>query len=203
MKNVSLVINGILAIAVVVLFVLHFSDNDEVAELQEGQTSDSIIQPSERELDVAYVLIDSLLAYYKMAQDLSEDLMKSKQNLEGELTTKGQKLEKKIADFQYKVQKGLLTSWDAQEEEKKLTEEQQVFLNLQNDMQNRLMQDEQEKNVQVYEAVIDYVDRYNEEKGHNLIISQTSGGVLLYADKYMNITKVILDGLNEEYDASK
>ncbi len=192
----ALVINGILAIAVVVLFVLHFSDNDEVAEHQEGQKSESIIQPNAGEMDVAYVLIDSLLAYYKMAQDLSEDLMKSKQNLEGELTTKGQKLEKKIADFQYKVQKGLLTSWDAQEEEKKLTEEQQVFLNLQNDMQNRLMQDEQEKNVQVYEAVIDYVDRYNEEKGHNLIISQTSGGVLLYADKYMNITEVILDGLN-------
>jgi outer membrane protein len=102
-----------------------------------------------------------------------------------------------------KVQKGLITSWDAQEKEKQLTEEQQVFLNLQNDMQNRLMMDEQEKNVQVYEAVIDFVDRYNEDKGYNLIISQTSGGVLLYAEKYMNITSAILDGLNAEYDASK
>jgi len=203
MKNGSLVINGILAIAVVILFVLHFSDNDEVDEHQEVRSSEMVIQPNEGGLDVAYVLIDSLLAYYKMAQDLSEDLLNSKQSLENELTTKGQSLEKKIADFQYQVQKGLITSWDAQEQEKKLTEEQQVFVNLQNDMQGRLMQDEQEKNVQVYEAVIDYVDRYNADKGHNLIISQTSGGVLLYGEKYMNITKTILDGLNEEYDASK
>jgi len=203
MKNGSLVINGILAIAVVILFVFYFTDKDEVAEHSEGRSSELVVQPIEGQLDVAYVLIDSLLAYYKMAQDLSEDLLKSKQGLENELTTKGQALEKKIADFQYQVQKGLLTSWDAQEQEKKLTEEQQVFVNLQNDMQNRLMQDEQEKNVQVYEAVIDYVDRYNATKGHNLIISQTAGGVLLYGEKYMNITRTILDGLNEEYDASK
>lgn len=203
MKNASWVVNGVLAVAVIILFVLHFagdSDHDEKAENDSTQTA---ITSGGGELNVGYVLIDSLLAYYKMAQDLSEELLASKRSLESELSTKGQKLEKKIADFQYQVQKGLITSFDAQQKERQLTEEQQVFINLQNDMQNRLMDEEQDKNVQVYETVIDYVDRYNESKGYNIIISQTSGGVLLYAEKYMNITKEILDGLNAEYDSSK
>lgn len=204
MKNVAWVFNGILAVAVVVLFILHFSDSDGQAETAGPVTGSEVqLSQSDGEIKVAYVLIDSLLAYYKLAQDLSEELMQSQKGLEGELTNKGQNLEKKIADFQYQVQRGLMTSRDAQEREKQLAEEQQVFLNLQNDMQNRLLREEQEKNAQVYETVIDYIDRYNAGKGYNLIISQTAGGVLLYAEKYMNITREILDGLNAEYSAAQ
>lgn len=204
MKNVAWVINGVFAIAIVVLFVLVLSDKP-IQNDQDQQTdqSDPVISQQSGDLKVGYVLIDSLLAYYKMAQDLSEELLKSQQGLESELTNKGQKLEKKIADYQYQVQRGLITSWDAKEKEKQLTEEQQVFVNLQNDMQNKLLREEQEKNAQVYETVIDFIDRYNEDKGYNLIISQNAGGVLLYAEKYMNLTKEVLEGLNAEYDAAK
>jgi outer membrane protein len=83
MKNSSFVINGILAVAVVVLFVLHFSDKDSVSDQGSMASNEQLMPQNEGEVKVAYVLIDSLLAYYKMAQDLSEDLMKNKQNLEG------------------------------------------------------------------------------------------------------------------------
>lgn len=203
MKNLSLVFNGILAVAVVILFVLHFSGEKGGNGEHKNKTTKETATQSEGEFKVAYVLIDSLLANYTLAQELTEELLKNKSALESELSTKGQKLEKKIAEFQNQVQKRLITSWDAQEKEKQLTEEQQVFINLQNDMQNRLMQNEQEMNVRVYETVIDYVDRFNAEKGYKLILSQTSGGVLLYADDYMNVTKEVLEGLNAEHVATK
>lgn len=204
MKNVAWVINGILALAVVVLFVLVLGGKTGENEGKgHDNQSESEFNQNDGDVKVGYVLIDSLLAYYKMAQDLSAELLQSQQGLESELTTKGQKLEKKIADYQYQVQRGLITSRDAQATEKQLAEEQQVFVNLQNDMQNRLMREEQEKNTQVYETVIDFVERYNKDKGFNLIISQTTGGVLLYAEKYMNVTAEVLAGLNAEYDASK
>lgn len=203
MKNLSLVFNGILAVAVVILFVLHFSGEKGGKGEHKNKTTKETTTQSEGEFKVAYVLIDSLLANYTLAQELTEELLKNKSALESELSTKGQKLEKKIAEFQNQVQKRLITSWDAQEKEKQLTEEQQVFINLQNDMQNRLMQNEQEMNVRVYETVIDYVDRFNADKGYKLILSQTSGGVLLYADDYMNVTKEVLEGLNAEHVATK
>lgn len=203
MKNLSLVFNGVLALAVVILFVLYFSgDKDETGEHSTNASELAVDQPAS-EFKVAYVLIDSLLANYALAQELTEELLKKKANLENELAGKGQKLEKKIAEFQNQVQKRLITSWDAQTKEKQLTEEQQVFLNLQNDMQNRLMREEQDMNQLVYETVIDYIDRYNESNGFNMIISQTSGGVLLYAETYMNITKQVLEELNAEHLAAK
>ncbi len=188
--------------AIVILFVLHFSDSKPV-EQNDNSTEDTGSAISSGNLKVAYVFIDSLLANYKLAQELTDQLLKSKDSLEKELTSKGKKLEKKIADFQYKVQKRLITSWDAKEQEAKLTEEQQVFLNLQNDMQGRLVRDEQDMNQKVYNTIIDFVNQYNESHGYNIILSQTSGGVLLYADDYMNITKEILDGLNAAHAESK
>ena len=203
MKNLSLVFNGVLALAIVALFVLYFTGGQDSDSEHESNMSDPSVEQSAEEFKVAYVLIDSLLANYVLAQELTEELIRSKSSLESELATKGQSLEKKITEFQNQVEKRLITSWDAKEKEKQLTEEQQVFLNLQNDMQNRLMREEQEMNVRVYETVIDFVDRYNQDKGFKLIISQTSGGVLLYAEEYMNVTNQVLQGLNAEYVATK
>ncbi|MCD6346717.1 MAG: OmpH family outer membrane protein [Bacteroidales bacterium] len=203
MKNVSWVVNGVLTIAVIVLFVLHFSDSDQERDDEGSIAEHETVVNQKADLKVAYVFIDSLLANYQLAQELTDQLLKSKDGLEKELASKGKKLEKKISDYQYKVQKGLITSWDAKAQEAKLTEEQQVYLNLQKDMQNRLMTDEQNMNQKVYTTIIDFVNQYNDAKGYNIILSQTTGGVLLYAEDYMNITKDILDGLNAAHAESK
>jgi len=203
MKNVSLVLNGFLLIAVAILFVLHFSKpkNNSALETEEGVAQEHIQQDGN--MAIAYVYIDSLLTHFKMAQDMSEQLMSRKQNLEKELEAKGKTLEKDIADFQYNVQKGLITSWDAAEQEKRLGEQQQVFLNLQNDMQNRLLTEEQDANLKVHNAVIDAVEEYNKTKGYKLIFSHTFGGVLLHAEDYMNVTSSVLERLNAAYEADK
>ena len=203
MKNVSVVINGVLFVAVVVLFVLFFNSKDNKSnDNNQGQAATEA-RAVEGEMKIAYVNVDSVLTHYKMAQDMSAELIKRKDNLENELTNKGQKLEKRIADYQYKVSKGLITSWDAAEEEKKLSEEQQVFLNLQNDMQNRLLTDEQKANQTVHNTIMEAVKDYNLDKGYKLIFSHAYGGVLLYAEDYMNITSEILTKLNAEYENSK
>ena len=203
MKNISLALNGVLAVAVIILFILHFNQKNTNPESADQDNSINESTSSQGEMKIAYVYIDSLLAHYKMAQDMSADLLKKKENLENELTQKGQTLEKDIADFQYKVNKGLITSWDANEQEKRLTEQQQVFVNLQNDMQNRLLTEEQDANLKVHNTVLETVEEYNKAKGYKLIFSHTFGGILLHAEDYMNITGEILELLNDAYEASK
>ncbi len=203
MKNISLILNGVLFVAVAILFVLHFSEpkNDVSHESNDVKAQEYVQQDGN--INVAYVYIDSLLTHFKMAQDMSEQLFKRKQGLESELEAKGKTLEKDIADFQYKVSKGLITSWDATEQEKKLTEQQQVFINLQNDMQNRLLAEEQDANLKVHNTVIDVVEEYNKTKGYKLIFSNSFGGVLLHAEDYMNITGDVLEMLNAGYENKK
>lgn len=203
MKNISFAVNGVLIVAVAMLYFLHFNQGKKIHSSDGDQVVKQDREATDGDLNVAYVYIDSLLTHYKMAQDMSANLLTKKDNLESELTKKGQALEKDIADFQYKVQKGLITSWDATEQEKRLTEQQQVFVNLQSDMQNRLLSEEQDANLKVHNSVLEVVKEYNKTKGYKIIFSHAFGGVLLYAEDYMNITGDILQKLNAAYEVSK
>lgn len=197
-ENSNRIISGILAIAVIVLFVLHFSGkNKEIVENQPIQQG--ILTGNTGEMKVAYVFVDSVLANYDFYKILTDKLMAKKSSLEKELTGKGEAFQKEVADFQYKVEKKLITSWDAEARQKQLAEQQQVLGNLQNDMQNKLAQDEQTVTIQLHDSVLTAVDELNRKLGFNLVLSNTFGGGLLYADDYMNITKQVLDRLNDVY----
>jgi outer membrane protein len=197
-ENSNRIISIVLAIAVIVLFVLHFSGKDqEVPQNQSAQSGTLVGNMSE--VKVAYVFVDSVLANYEFYKILTDKLLAKKSSLEKELTSKGESFQKEVADFQYKVEKKLITSWDAEARQKQLTEQQQVLGNLQNDMQNKLAQEEQTVTVQLHDSVINAVNDVNRRLGYNLILSNTFGGGLLYADDYMNITRQVLDRLNETY----
>ncbi|TSA38646.1 MAG: OmpH family outer membrane protein [Porphyromonadaceae bacterium] len=197
-ENSNRIISGVLAIAVIVLFILHFSGKDkEVIENQSAQPGTLVGNMSE--IKVAYVFVDSVLANYEYYKILTDKLLAKKSTLEKELSSKGESFQKEVTDFQYKVGKKLITSWDAEARQKQLTEQQQVLVNLQNDMQNKLAQDEQSVTIQLHDSVINAVNEVNRKLGYNLVLSNTFGGGLLYADDYMNITKQVLDRLNEFY----
>jgi len=200
-ENSNRIISGILAIAVIVLFVMHFTDGDkEGPENQEVQPGTLVGNMSE--MKVAYVFVDSVLANYEFYKVLENKLLTKKTSLEKELSGKGESFQKEVADFQYKVEKKLITSWDAEARQKQLTEQQQVLVNLQGDMQNKLAQEEQMLTIQLHDSVLDAVNDINRKLGYNLVLSNTFGGGLLYADDYMNITKQVLDRLNESYRKS-
>jgi outer membrane protein len=197
-ENSTRIISVVTLIAVVVLFVLHFSDKDEkAADIEQPQSG--IITGSTGSVKVAYVFVDSVLANYEYYKVLTDRLMSKKSTLEKELTGKGESFKKDVAEFQYKIDKKLITSWDAEARQKQLTEQQQVLVNLQNDMQDRLAQEEQAVTIQLHDSVIAVVNAVNSKLGYNLVLSNTFGGGLLYADNYMNITRQVLDRLNENY----
>lgn len=200
-ENSNRIISGVLAIAVIVLFVLHFSGKDkDVVENHKAQPG--TLLGNMGEMKVAYVFVDSVLANYDFYKVLTDKLMSRKTSLEKELTGKGESFQKEVQDFQYKVEKKLITSWDAEARQKQLAEQQQVLVNLQGDMQNKLAQDEQTVTLQLHDSVLTAVNDLNRKLGYNLVLSNTFGGGLLYADDYMNITKQVLDRLNESYRKS-
>lgn len=200
-ENSNRIISGVLVIAVIVLFVLHFAGKEK--KVVENQTAQQgILVGNTGQMKVAYVFVDSVLANYEYYKVLTDGLLAKKSSLEKELTGKGDSFKKEVADFQYKVDKKLITSWDAEARQKQLSEQQQVLVNLQTDMQDKLAQQEQTVTVQLHDSVISVVNQLNRRLGYNLVLSNTFGGGLLYADSYMNITKQVLDRLNENYKKS-
>jgi outer membrane protein len=197
-ENSNRIFSGILAVAVIVLFVLHFSGG-KTEVIEKKPVPQGILTGNTGEVKIAYVFVDSVLANYEYYKVLTDRLLAKKSNLEKELSGKGESFQKEVTDFQYKVEKKLITSWDAEARQKQLTEQQQVLVNLQNDMQGKLAQDEQTVTVQLHDSVLTAVNELNMTMGYNLVLSNTFGGGLLYADDYMNITKQVLDRLNESY----
>jgi outer membrane protein len=201
MEKTYKVIIGILAAAVVVLFVLHFTGSGK-SETASGGGQESAPAYKPGDLKIAYVFVDSVLANYEYYKVLADKLLANKSSLEKELSAKGDAFQKEVSDFQYKVDKRLITSWDAESKQKQLTEKQQVLVNLQSDMQQRLLEDEQAVNLQLHDSVMAAVNDVNKADHYNVIFSNTFGGGLLYAESYMNITGKVLDRLNEAYRKS-
>ena len=67
MKNINYVINGVLAVAVIILFVMQFSGKKESTVTPAFTTEGD----STNLLPVAYVNVDSLLSNYNYSKDLN------------------------------------------------------------------------------------------------------------------------------------
>ena len=62
---------------------------------------------------------------------------------------------------------------------------------------------ENEKNsLQLRDSINSFLKIYNQNKGYDLIISNTGFDNLLYANPAYNITQEIIDGLNARYTPS-
>ncbi len=200
MKQFNTIANAILAIAVVVLFVLHFSGTKKGA-VTSGDTAEQTAISGD--LSIAWVNVDTLLNNYDMYFDVQKQLQESGRKLEAELNSKSRTFEKQAMDFQDKVQKGLVTRSQAQQMQEELAKQEQDLYRLRDEMRMKLAEEEQVKLRQIQQSLTDYLEVYNKEKGFHVILSSTFGGPMLYGNPALDITKEVLSGLNQDYISKK
>lgn len=201
MKKVPLILNIVLLLAIAALYVLHFTSKPK--EEKAAQETTSRVQPILSSSGIAFVNFDTLLLNYNMFIDLRDELAGKQTASEAELTAEGQNFEREAADFQDKVQKGLVTRSTAQQMEQQLIAEQQRLIQLKDNLSLELMEEEQVMNRQVLYSILEYLKEYNEKYNYQYILSNTLGGALLYASEAFDITDDVLVGLNEKYDQEK
>lgn len=195
MKYISIILNVILAIAVVVLYVFHFSSGDQT-ETPAGQKADSLKMPED--ITIAYILEDSLLSNYAYFQELAAGLEKKRDDMENDYTLKAEGLQKEIEGFQRTA--GNMTMNQARAVEEDLLRKRQNLMVLQERMSQDLMAAEMDVNNKLYDKVTDYIDNYARDKGYELVLNVKRGNAVLYGHQGMNITQQIIDGLNREYN---
>ena len=203
MKNISLVINIVLAVAVAVLFYLHFKGEAKPAEdnILSGEKVEGAALSNE--FMVAWVNIDSLLNNYDMYFDLQKDLEAKGRKMESEMNSKTRTFEKSMLDFQDKVQKGLVTRSQAQTMQEELAQKEQDLYRLRDEMRMQFAEEEQVKLRQIQQNITDFLADYNKDKGFHVILSSTFGGPVLYGHPSIEITDEVLNGLNQKYIDSR
>jgi len=197
-NNTSLIWNIVLSIAVAVLFFLHFSGNKSEAG---AGSSDGGVVAGRR---TVYVQVDSLLTNYDYFKDAKKALENKHFQLENELNTKGRSLQNEVAFFQQKAQ--TMTPDQARSTEAQLMKKQQDLVAYRDQAMAGLQQEEAGKNEELYKQIRAYIEKYNKENNYEYVLGYSLGGGILFADKSLDVTQKIVEGLNKTYketDAGK
>jgi outer membrane protein len=202
MKNLSLILNGVLLVAVIVLFILFFGLKKQIAPATGSDENQTLPMTDQ---SIVYVDIDSIMTKYNMSTDVTTKLQAKLKVSEDQLAAKDKALRKEAEDFQYKIDRGLLTRTEAEQVQQGLQMKEQEFYQLQNQLQMQLAEEQQVAQRKVLNAITEYLKGLEESNEYNYhyILGHTFGGGILYANQGLNITKAVIKGLNEEYDKTK
>lgn len=198
MKRLNIIFNIVIVIALATLYVLHFTSGRKNNTKFEAEETGHEISGSSA---IAFINIDSLLNHMKMYSDIQEVLNKKQQNLEANFASKYRTFEQSVNKFQNEVNKGLLTRSEMQTKDQQLADEKLKLENLHNEYLQQMQEEGLVSHRKVIDYIMEYLKEYNQDKNLQYIFSYSFGSNLLYADENLDITKEIIIGLNNKYNA--
>lgn len=201
MKSLNNILIIALFVAIVPLYVLHFTSaktKDKTAT--ETETS---VKDFSGEIPIAYINIDSALVRMEMYTDLQLELSTKQQQLESSFASKYKTFEQSVSRYQTDVSKGLLTRSEMQEKEQQLNNERINLESLQNEYMSQMQEQGLVSNRKVIDYIMEYLKEYNQEKGLQYIFSFSFGSNLLYVNNELDITNEVVEGLNTKYKTEK
>lgn len=194
MKNLSLILNIVLLVAVAFLYVLLFTG-------EKGETISSSSDTSRVNLKVAYINSDSVLTHYEYLKENREQLEGKTRQMEQDLRNRTAGLEREINAYQRNVSSMTLGQVRAAEED--LAKKQQNLQMHQQRLQQQLMQEEARLNKELYDRVTGFLKTYGEAKGLEVVFKLDPTSDVLYGGPALDITNDVIRGLNEAYLAEK
>jgi outer membrane protein len=191
MKPNSWIVNGVMALAIIVLFVLHFSSNSTPIKSSAMAAGG---------VKVAYFEIDSIQNSYNFFKDVREalqakDVENAKQltGLKNAFAIKYQELQKN-GQFLSQAEIGARQQELAQLEKNYTNREQQLASEMQEESFKRLQE--------VKQKIEAFLVNYNKNKEFAYIFS-SNPDLMYYKDTAYDITADIVKGLNAEYKPKK
>lgn len=105
-----------------------------------------------------------------------------------------------MKDFQRKIENNaFLTRERAEQEQQRLLKKQEELQNLDNQLAQELMQEQQKLNEQLRDTIVSQLRAFNQDKGFQVIFSNTVGDNILLAGDTYDITAELLEFLNRNY----
>jgi outer membrane protein len=190
--NLNLIISIVLGVLVIVLFILHFTGGKSNSQPVTAATAASSGK-------IAFINSDSILSQYAMAKEIKAQLEDKVKKVQSELATREASFQKRVKDFQDKMQAKSITQDQAQKTNDQLTQEKQSLDGLSSQYQQLIAQQQQELTIALHDTITNYLKRFNKDVKFDYIFNFRAGGDLLFQNPGLDITDVVLKGLNEDY----
>jgi len=207
LPQISILINGVLVIAVGVLFWLHFSGSSS-ATVESDAKDSVVVKPELPEIrsvngPIAYIDLEKVLENYKFFKD-------RRSQLEAELEVDKKRIQGKKEKFEAAYMK-------AQQEQSTMTQlqmqlrgeelgkmEQDLSVEMENLEKKTIYLNEKLKK-EWLSKIDDYLKGLSKEKNYSYVVTYVKGdyAAIVYANDSLNVTDQVLSGLNAEYTQKK
>lgn len=191
MKQVSLIINIVLAVALAVLYYFHFSNKTPKEQNQDGATA------AIGDLKIAYINSDTVLKYYDYFKVNREKLEAKGKQMDTDFRNRAQGLQREITSYQNSA--GNLTRNQAMAVEEDLAKKQQNLRVYQESLSQELAIEENKLNQELYQRVTAYLKEYGAREGIHAVFKYDVTSDVLFANNTMDITQQVITGLNDAY----
>jgi outer membrane protein len=190
-KNISLILNGILLLAVAHLYYLNFSKKSATEQPL------AIASPASGGVKIAYVNADTLDAQYEWLKAQKKALEQRVQNAEKNMGAKKEALMKDLAAFQQKYESGTVPPAQLEKEYAALTQRQQKLAEEEARLGKQLTDEQTKAMNELMTNVEAKLKSLQSQIGYDYILSYSKGGgQVLLANDSLDITRQVLDLLN-------
>jgi outer membrane protein len=185
-------LNGVLLVAVIVLFFLVLKPSDK-------KTTTPVAAKAGIELKesglIAYVDLDSLEQNYILFKEKKAELQKKQSNIENTLQQRVAAFQKEVYELQQRAP--MMTQSEGEAAQEKMYKKQAELEEMRDRMGKSFMDDQEAFNKQLQDKLDSFLAVYNADKKYNFIFSHIKGGPLLYHDEAFNITNDVVNGMND------
>jgi outer membrane protein len=149
------------------------------------------------DLKVAYIHTDSVINRFDFFKERSAEIAEKGKRFEGELSSRAKGFEEEVANFQRSANTMTINQARAKEEE--LVAKERNLVTYRDNLMQELSADETKLYNDVYDRIQEYLKEYAKENDLEMILSYTRGGGVWYADNSLDITDLVVKGINESY----
>lgn len=200
MNKIQIIVDVILATAVVALFVIFFT----VKPSCEQHANAEVAPVAEGNMPVAYLNLDSVLIHYQFAIEASERLMTKQEDARLKLNTKARTLQSEMADFQRKLENGAFMSRErAEQKQNELLKKERDLQELEAKLTNEIMLENQQLNMQLADTLNNFLRDFNADGRFHMIFANTGKDNILQAADSYDITSEVIEVLNARYTSKK
>lgn len=154
---------------------------------------------TDKTLSIAYVELDSIQTQYQFFIDTKAEMEAKSKKYDKELNRLGKNLQNAAAQFQDKLHKGgFSTQAQAEGAQKALLSQQGQLEQKQSMYAQELASEQMEFNQALEDSIHNFLTEYNAVHKYSMILSKGNGNIML-ADKAMDITADVIEGLNKRY----
>ncbi|MFV0392662.1 MAG: OmpH family outer membrane protein [Paludibacteraceae bacterium] len=194
-KNISIILNAVLLVAVIILFFLVLGN-------RQGKKTDNVAQKSDStttvNLPIAYVNIDSLLINYTFSKNANEALISKQESSRATLNSRARTLQNEMDEFNRKLENNAFLSRErAEDAQKSILKKQQDLQQLEGNLTKQLVEQQEKMTNQLRDTINAFFKEYNKNGKYEMIISNTANDNILYSKEEYDITAEVIKALND------